>query len=130
MPLAPIPTHALGYELQARTSRGHILFDKIQIKYMFVNKNLIEEIYNKALKSYNQCISLKENSFLESEISHSLKELNVSEEIIKITHKTNKSEVVNIEVDFLLSYEANLIGEYKYIEDNLGNTLDEFLLFY
>ena len=83
---------------------------------MFVNKNLIEEIYNKALKSYNQCISLKE--------------LNVSEEIIKITHKTNKSEVVNIEVDFLLSYEANLIGEYKYIEDNLGNTLDEFLLFY
>ena len=63
-------------------------------------------------------------------ISHSLKELNVSEEIIKITHKTNKSEVVNIEVDFLLSYEANLIGEYKYIEDNLGNTLDEFLLFY
>ena len=97
---------------------------------MFVNKNLIEEIYNKALKSYNQWISLKENSFLESEISHSLKELNVSEEIIKITHKTNKSEVVNIEVDFLLSYEANLIGEYKYIEDNLGNTLDEFLIFY
>jgi len=130
LPLAPTPAHALGYELQARTSRGHILFDKIQIKYMFVNKNLIEEIYNKALKSYNQCISLKENSFLESEISHSLKELNVSEEIIKITHKTNKSEVVNIEVDFLLSYEANLIGEYKYIEDNLGNTLDEFLLFY
>ena len=97
---------------------------------MFINKNLIEEIYNKALKSYNQCISFQENSFLESEISHSLKELNVSEEIIKITHKTNKSEVVNIEVDFLLSYEANLIGEYKYIEDNLGNTLDEFLLFY
>ena len=130
MPLAPTPAHALGYELQARTSRGHILFDKIQIKYMFVNKNLIEEIYNKALKSYNQCISLKENSFLESEISHSLKELNVSEKIIKITHKTNKSEVFNIEVDFLLSYEVNLIGEYKYIEDNLGNTLDEFLIFY
>ena len=97
---------------------------------MFINKNLIEEIYNKALESYNQCISLKENSFLELEISHPLKELNISEEIIKIAHKTNKSEVVNIEVDLLLSYEANLIGEYKYIEDNLGNTLDEFLLFY
>ena len=119
-----------SHKLQACTSEGHIFDRKIQIKHMFINKNLIEEIYNKALESYNQCISLKENSFLELEISHPLKELNVSEEIIKITHKTNKSEVVNIEVDLLLSYEANLIGEYKYIEDNLGNILDEFLIFY
>ena len=91
-------------------------------------KELLIDFYQELKDDNNQIYDI--NGTRSKISSKAEKLLNISEEIIKIAHKTNKSEVVNIEVDLLLSYEANLIGEYKYIEDNLGNILDEFLIFY
>ncbi len=102
---------------------------------LYYEKKLLRCLFNYISIDFGKIINLHSTihfvQFIGFHSRHELKaRTSEGEEIIKITHKTNKSKVVNIEVDFLLSYEANLIGEYKYIEDNLDNTLDEFLIFY
>ena len=97
---------------------------------MFIDKKIIERIYNKAIENYNQCVFSKRNDFLELEVPCSLNELKIDKETIKLVYERDKSEITNVEIILLLFYGENAIGEYKYIEDNLGNIIDDFLIFY
>lgn len=97
---------------------------------MFIDKKIIEKICNKAVENYNQCVFSKENDFLELEIPCSLNDLKINKEIIKLIYEIDEFKITNIEIILLLFYEENVIGEYKYIEDDSGNIIDDYLIFY
>lgn len=96
-----------------------------------INEQMLVLLYQKARQGYQGCIENKENGFLEDEINAPLESIIVEEKDVKIVFSKNNVFEYVFEVSFKLSLTGNnQIGRYTYIQDELGEMIDEFLVFY
>lgn len=96
-----------------------------------INKQMLDCLYRKAEIKFQECINNEENAFLEEEISMSLKSIEVERAGVKIAFYQDFTENCLFEVRLLLHGDvAKKIGEYIYIEDVNGGSMEDNLVFY
>lgn len=87
-------------------------------------------LYQRAKQGYQKCIFDAENEFLRDEVDYPLESILLMNEDIKIVFHKNVALQYSVEICFLLLAEENEIGKYTFVEDESGNVIDDFLVFY
>ena len=96
-----------------------------------MSKQEVALLYKKAKEENNNCISNGDNAFLEKEVSVPLKTIELKEASIKVVFSLENTERYLLETTITLWDRSNqLIGKYKYIQDDEGNGVDDSLVFY
>lgn len=97
---------------------------------IIVSNRELGELYEKATESYHRCVNNPENTFLQDEISIPIDEIQLKRTKVKAVFTENTPEVYSWEVEIVLWDENAMIGRYTYIEDDMGNEIDNGLVFY
>ncbi|RYD97757.1 MAG: hypothetical protein EOP54_09900 [Sphingobacteriales bacterium] len=97
-----------------------------------MNKMVIENLFQRSVKSFYKCIESEENSFLKNELDVPLNSILPTYESINITLPfKNCFEQFRVEVKLkLLNSDGNLIGTYSYFENEEEIAIDDFLVVY
>lgn len=95
-----------------------------------IDKSNLDLLYNKAKESYNECIDLKDNEFLQQEVDIPLKSIIPKETNVKVVISAEIPESFTREVCLTLYANSKVIGEYVYIENEKGDAIDDSLIFY
>jgi hypothetical protein len=96
-----------------------------------ISKQEVALLYAKAKEKYNNCINHEDNAFLEEEASVPLKTIELKESSIKVVFSQEDTERYLLEITIGLWDRSNQsIGKYMYIQDDVGNTIDDSLVFF
>lgn len=87
-------------------------------------------IYNKAKMKYKECINYKDNTFLKDEVNIPLEFILLREKDIKIVFSQNAAYNYLLEVTLELYDGDEKIGQYIYSENEIGDEIDDILVFY
>ncbi len=87
-------------------------------------------LYNKAKKSFDECIRNKDNVFLRDEVRIPLFDVKVVEQGIKIVFSKRDFKHYTFEVCLLLFDGSMEIGKYIYFENDRKEGIDDRLTFY
>ncbi|OOQ58230.1 hypothetical protein [Mucilaginibacter pedocola] len=96
---------------------------------IIVSNTELSELYNRAIAGYYRCISDEDNAFLSDEISIPIDEVVLKYFKAKAVFCDNVSKIDSWEVEIILWDESSMIGRYTHIEDDMGNELDDSLVF-
>jgi len=95
-----------------------------------INEQELSLLYNRAKKGYEACIYNKDNEFLKDEVNEPPGSILVVEKNVKIVLSHNRPNELLLEANLMLFIKDREIGKYVYIEDENGQYIDEFLIFY
>lgn len=88
-------------------------------------------MYSKAREYFINCMTNEENSFLFEEINYiSLESILIQEVFVRVTFLNKDTNQYTIETKInLISPENKELGWYSYLENENGETIDDFLVF-
>jgi hypothetical protein len=87
-------------------------------------------LYSKAKNAYKDCISNAGNEFLKNEVNVPLECIQLIEKDVKIVFYQYRADEYLLEVALILFAEDKEIGKYIYIENEIGQVVDDILVFY
>ncbi|GAB3909932.1 hypothetical protein [Mucilaginibacter boryungensis] len=95
-----------------------------------INKNELNNLYNKAREMYRKCLQNNDNGYLKEDILIPLEQIEIKNSSIKIVFSQEINERCSWEINLTLWNKSVIIGRYMYFEDDQGNALDDTLVFF
>jgi hypothetical protein len=87
-------------------------------------------LYEKARKSFLQCISNPDNAYLQDEVNIPLEQIVAQGATVKAVFLEQSNHLYAMEVCLVLHAKEDVIGRYDYSENEAGEPIEDGLVFY